>query len=109
MEVIKKLLYVLGYATSKKAAHLAPHLDGKIDFVPPGQSCKAFYGGLFIPGPQFEGGEDVRLGAETRLPEDGFKANAARYDQADFATMLLAVFLSQLKNRSVALRRSGVI
>ena len=77
VKVIKKLLYVLGYATTKKAAHLAPHLRRKVYLVPSGQCSKAFYGGLFVPGPQFEGGEDVRLGAEAGLPEDGFKADTA--------------------------------
>ena len=78
IEVLKKLLDMVGNTTAEPAAHFSSYLHRKVLSLPTGQCGQAVQGGLLTPRPQFQGGKDVRLRAQAGLLENGAKPHAAR-------------------------------
>ena len=89
VKTIEELLHMMGNVAAQAVAHVSPNIGGKIEGVALGQRREAVRGGLLVPRLEIERGEDVRVSAEARLPEDRLEAHASREDHGDAASMVL--------------------
>ena len=112
VEVVEELLHVVGDLTPQPAAHLPADGEGKVEAVGLRQGREAGGRGLVVPGLQIEGRVDVRVGAEPGLCQDRLQAHAAGEDQANAASMCLAVLAEpaqELIRRPPPLRGDAVV
>ena len=97
--MVEEELHVVGHLTPQPAAHIPAHIRGDVETVGLRQFTDACGSGRLVPRLQIEGRIDIRLGTESRPPQDRFQTDATGEDHDDPAAMGLTVLSQPTQER----------